>query len=408
MAGILGNISQNSILGDTERPRIPWGSNPVVSMIGASLLGAPTLQQGFQNVGRNLPAGMALKAGMQDDIVKRREAAAETARTRAAWNAGLKMKSGLSLTPEEQAALSAAPEIAFKFMPEQQDLKTVGNRLYDPNTKSWIEPPGGAGGGPYEGTSMDAQNWNIVLNGDPAAPEYEAAYTQLFAPRTVPSVDVQGNQVLVPLTPPIPPNVRRPGKSTSVMPQRPTQSPPAPDATQQVTQKDGGMIPGVGDPIVIGNPKPSDTQMSSALYADRMTKSNDIITKLEQAGTSYVDAAASGVPFGIGNYLVSDDYRQLDQAERDFVNATLRRESGAAISLSEFDNARKQYFPQPGDDQTTIEQKRANRQTAIEGIARAAGPSYKPPAPGGTPGGGTLTPGAAYIWSPDGTLRPAQ
>jgi len=37
----------------------------------------------------------------------------------------------------------------------------------------------------------------------------------------------------------------------------------------------------------------------------------------------------------------------------------LRKESGAAIAASEFDNAEKQYFPQPGDSDQVISQKRA-------------------------------------------------
>ena len=51
----------------------------------------------------------------------------------------------------------------------------------------------------------------------------------------------------------------------------------------------------------------------------------------------------------------------FEQAERNFINATLRRESGAAIAESEFDSARKQYIPQPGDSAGVLEAKRQNR-----------------------------------------------
>ena len=79
----------------------------------------------------------------------------------------------------------------------------------------------------------------------------------------------------------------------------------------------------------------------------------------------------------VGNFLTSPHFQQMDQAQRDFVNATLRRESGASISAPEFENAKRQYFPQPGDDPTVIEQKGRNRQTAMEGIANAATPSFR-------------------------------
>lgn len=119
-------------------------------------------------------------------------------------------------------------------------------------------------------------------------------------------------------------------------------------------------------------------QATSALYADRMRNSEPIIVKNADAATTLNKAKAS-IPV-VGNYLVSDEFQRYDQARRDFINATLRRESGAVISDAEFDNANKQYFPQPGDSKEVIAQKEKNRRVAIEGISRAAGPSYKPSA----------------------------
>ena len=45
--------------------------------------------------------------------------------------------------------------------------------------------------------------------------------------------------------------------------------------------------------------------------------------------------------------LKTDERQMFEQAERNFINAILRQESGAAIADSEFNNARKQYMPQP-------------------------------------------------------------
>lgn len=346
----------NPFAGQTAQPvlpRVPWGSNPMVTMAGLSLLGGRNLNEGLSNVAANAGAGMAAKSGMQQFMLAQQEREAAKAEQDARKNQMNEMlKAWPGLSPEQRALA--------QMYPDQFAQKAFSSM--------------GGGGAPYEGTGMDAQNWNIILTGDPASPQYSAAYSQLFAERMEPSVDAAGNQVIVPIKPVIPPGVRPPAGMAQPAPQRPNQEVPG--------QTTGG-DPRVGEPIVIGNPKPSDTAMNAALYADRMAKSNEIITSLERAGTSYSDMAKSNVPLGIGNYLISDDYRQLDQAQRDFINATLRRESGAVISPQEFDNARKQYFPQPGDDPQTIENKRANRQTAIDGIARAAGASYKPPAGGG-------------------------
>ena len=69
--------------------------------------------------------------------------------------------------------------------------------------------------------------------------------------------------------------------------------------------------------------------------------------------------------------------QQVEQAQRNFVNAILRQESGAAIADSEFANAQKQYFPQPGDSKQVILQKKQNRETAIAGLQVMAGPAMK-------------------------------
>lgn len=77
----------------------------------------------------------------------------------------------------------------------------------------------------------------------------------------------------------------------------------------------------------------------------------------------------------------SAEFQQYDQASRNLINAILRRESGAAISQSEFDNARRQYLPQPGDDPETLKLKTQNRRRQKEALAAGAGRAYTPDTP---------------------------
>ena len=140
----------------------------------------------------------------------------------------------------------------------------------------------------------------------------------------------------------------------------------------------------------IGQKPMTEGQSNAALYADRMRNSEPIILDNSVAGQNTFDKIKAQVP-GVGNYLVSEGFQKYDQARRDFINATLRRESGAVISDAEFDNANKQYFPQPGDSDAVLKQKAENRRIAIEGISRAAGPNYKPQA---TPTPAQPAPGA--------------
>jgi hypothetical protein len=107
-------------------------------------------------------------------------------------------------------------------------------------------------------------------------------------------------------------------------------------------------------------------------FYNRAITSNKQLLSLEQSGTGFMDAMLGKIPI-VGNYLISDEYRQYDQAQRNFVNAILRQESGAAIGPDEFSNANLQYFPQPGDDTTTIAMKRQNRVEVQEALAVSSG-----------------------------------
>jgi len=147
-----------------------------------------------------------------------------------------------------------------------------------------------------------------------------------------------------------------------------------PDGTVNVTQGGGKLS------------KLNVDQAKNAGFYKRAAPSNEIITKLEDQGTSGWNKTMGMVPGGFGNYGLGEDAQKYQQAKRDFVNAILRRESGAVISDSEFANADQQYFPQPGDGPKVIEQKRANRENALAGLRIGAGQSEEVPtipAPGG-------------------------
>jgi hypothetical protein len=129
---------------------------------------------------------------------------------------------------------------------------------------------------------------------------------------------------------------------------------------------------------------PTEQQANAHLFSNRMEKADKILNELEgKYNPMTISVKTSGktamIPGGqaIVNAYMSPADQKAEQAQRDFVNAVLRRESGAAISQSEFDNANTQYFPQPNDDVTTRKQKADLRRTAIEGIKQASGSMNK-------------------------------
>jgi len=112
----------------------------------------------------------------------------------------------------------------------------------------------------------------------------------------------------------------------------------------------------------------SDTERVARGYAERLSASDAIISSI---GSKFTEPLSLGG--FLPNQLQSSERQQYEQAKRDFVNAALRKESGAAISDTEFDSAAKQYFPQAGDSPEVVAQKTANRKLKVQALQFESG-----------------------------------
>ena len=161
-----------------------------------------------------------------------------------------------------------------------------------------------------------------------------------------------------------------------------------------------GELPGQGS---LTPKTQTEGQANAKLYATRMEEShgqiNEIAGKVDLASTS--SAARGALP----NVAKSKEIQMYEQAKRNFLNAVLRRESGAVISPAESAEGNRQYFPVFGDKPETIEQKRKNRDTAIAGLKNASGVSVDVSTPLATPP--VPRPGAT-AWTSDDEARLAE
>lgn len=137
---------------------------------------------------------------------------------------------------------------------------------------------------------------------------------------------------------------------------------------------EGGFRLVQGDVDTTKMPKLTEAEGKNAGFLKRALSAEKELSALEGEGTSLWNSLAGNVPVA-GNYMVSADAQKFNQAKRNFINAVLRRESGAVITPSEFENAEQQYFPQPGDSAEVIAQKKKNRQDAIAGFEIGSGPA---------------------------------
>jgi hypothetical protein len=164
-----------------------------------------------------------------------------------------------------------------------------------------------------------------------------------------------------------------------------------PDGTKQlvrINRATGDITrpPIAGAPTTPNNPfaggSMKEHESKEALFSDRAASAHETINKFENyyqgAGGKAAGLAEKILPETAFNLIAPGEQQRLMNAKRSFVNALLRRESGAAINVGEFSSYDREYFPQPGDDQPTIEQKRLHRAEVVSGLARGAGPRYTP------------------------------
>ena len=123
--------------------------------------------------------------------------------------------------------------------------------------------------------------------------------------------------------------------------------------------------------------KPTEYQSKSAGFLGRMLRAE------QQYGTVPSDSRDARTTVGqwfhntlpdVDAVFNSSDRNSADNAARDFISASLRQESGAAIGAEEFANQYRIFFPMPGDTEQQIKEKAVARKQAIEGFKIAAGP----------------------------------
>lgn len=159
----------------------------------------------------------------------------------------------------------------------------------------------------------------------------------------------------------------------------------------------------------------------SSGYAQRMIEATKYIDKFEESGKpGYISETARALP-GIGGpasrIAMTKEQQQFRQGQEDWVRAKLRKESGAVIGDQEMQREIEAYFPMPGDEPETIQQKRAARSVAIDAMRTNAGAALpeqyrqaaQQPAGPGAPGAPADTPAqvtdaASYQALPAGAM----
>ena len=120
-----------------------------------------------------------------------------------------------------------------------------------------------------------------------------------------------------------------------------------------------------------GNIKPmTEGQSKDTVFATRAQGSLPLIDEFGSALTGakgLIGGTVGQLPV-VGNYAKSEAFQKAEQAGKEFLQAILRKDTGAAITKEETAEYGSVYLPRPGDSPEFIEQKRASRLRALEAI----------------------------------------
>jgi hypothetical protein len=130
----------------------------------------------------------------------------------------------------------------------------------------------------------------------------------------------------------------------------------------------------VASGAVVRPTKTTDSQNLAAGFYDRMQNSSAIIDEVAGAGYNPATLKHKYTP----NMLAPADTQKYRQAQKDWVRAKLRKESGATIGDQEMQDEIETYFPQPGDTEEVMTQKKHARMIAERAMLKQSGAKDKP------------------------------
>jgi hypothetical protein len=199
----------------------------------------------------------------------------------------------------------------------------------------------------------------------------------------------------------------KPGQEFVSAPTRPnlSQIEAEAEARARGTRRGAPPQPSGGENYVIEEPGPNGTVIKRLATADELRRGvtvapratgQKLVTGAERTALSFYNRAKTATDdigdledriskrsyasqtwnANVPNVMKSEDEQLYRNRQRSFTEARLRKESGAAIPETEFENDRVTYWAMPGDSAAVIEQKRKLRAGVLDGLRYSAGRAY--------------------------------
>lgn len=201
----------------------------------------------------------------------------------------------------------------------RQSLVNAGDgRIYDPNSQQWIQAPNsGQAKAPETQTFYDEQGREYRAQWNPESSSWE----RVGGSKLPSGMTIRTN----------------------------------PDGTFELIQGQAG-----------GNL--TEAQSKDAVYSTRARGALTTLDKFDTALTSLPERAAEYDPTGLSRSVQSPEFQQARQSGDEFLQAILRKDTGAAITSDEMASYGRTYLPAPGDGPELLAQKRVARSRALAAL----------------------------------------
>ncbi len=150
---------------------------------------------------------------------------------------------------------------------------------------------------------------------------------------------------------------------------------PTTDAFGNTVYTPRSQAAGLKVPTSSQNKPPTSAERKMLGFYERVSNSLDKIDSME-ADINKMDVIDQARLKYAPNIFQTNVGQRFTQAANDFINASLRRESGAAISDGEYKRFQQIYFPMPGDSKETLAQKKKARDVQLETFKTESGKAF--------------------------------
>lgn len=139
-----------------------------------------------------------------------------------------------------------------------------------------------------------------------------------------------------------------------------------PDGTMEMVQG-----PGAG---AAGKPF-TEAQSKDVVFVTRAEGALNALEPVAGELTSRSSVASEFLPMGAGGYMQSDNFQVARTAGNEFLQAILRKDTGAAITEQEQNLYGNTYLPQPGDSEARLAYKAQARRRAVDALKAGMSPA---------------------------------